>query len=233
MQPDFPEFKAELSKFLLAQIRQKINQKSAILRGIKRFTQHEGSLHKYEQLPKREVVENQFQMSSAETQTHVEEVPQLIGPKLDAKLDELATQMVAHMEKSLFKTIEDSCDQAGTTVHASLVDVLARRWRRQALASVWFSITRISLMTYVPASGSEFFRWRSSEGALESRFSGEPQTWSQLRDAAEALDFSGLPSSLIKRPDFAIWFILVFPQRFSSELVMLLETALLRQEVSL
>jgi hypothetical protein len=116
---------------------------------------------------------------------------------------------------------------------ASLVDILARRWRRQALASVWFSITRISLMTYVPASGSEFFRWRSSDGALESRFSGEPQSWSQLRDAAEALDFSGLPSSLIKRPDFALWFILVFPQRFSRELVMLLETALLRQEVIL
>jgi hypothetical protein len=118
MLPDFPEFKAELSKFLLAQIRQKINQTSPILRGIKRFTQHEGSLHKYEQLPEGAVVENQFQMSSAETQTHVEEVPQLIGPKLDAKLDELAAQMVAHMEKSLFKTIEDSCDQAGTTVHA-------------------------------------------------------------------------------------------------------------------
>jgi hypothetical protein len=118
MLPDFAELKAELNRVLLAKLRRKIDEKSPVLRGIRRFIQREGTVQRYEQRPHGKMIENQFQMRSAQVQTTAEEVPTLQGPKLDAKLDELADQMVASMEKSLFKTIEESCDRAGTTLHA-------------------------------------------------------------------------------------------------------------------
>jgi hypothetical protein len=34
----------------------------------------------------------------------------------------------------------------------TLIDMLVRRWRRQALASLWYSITRISLSTFYLSS---------------------------------------------------------------------------------
>jgi hypothetical protein len=108
----------------------------------------------------------------------------------------------------------------------TLVHMLARRWRRQALASLWFSLTRIQLSAYAPASAAEWYRWRSSAGALESRFAGEPQSWEKLRESAETLSFHNLPESLIARPEFAPWFMLVYPHRMTPELVMLVETAL-------
>jgi hypothetical protein len=108
---------------------------------------------------------------------------------------------------------------------APLVEILARKWRRQALASIWFRITRIASMNYIPASSAEFFRWRSSEGTLETHFAGEPQSWEQLRTAAETFDVSSLPASLIARPEFALWFILVYPHRFSRQVSRLLEAA--------
>jgi len=109
----------------------------------------------------------------------------------------------------------------------TLVDILARRWRRQAIASMWFSITRMSLATYVPASHAEWYRWQSSDGALESNLAREPQSWAELREAAESVNFQGLPPTIVARPQFATWFMLVYPQRFSRQLMKLIETAAL------
>lgn len=108
-----------------------------------------------------------------------------------------------------------------------LVDMLARRWRRQALASLWFSITRIALATYAPDCSAEWFRWKSSEGALETRCVPEPQSWAELVNDAENLGYDGLPKTLIARPEFAVWFILVYPHRFTRRLARLVESAVL------
>jgi hypothetical protein len=98
---------------------------------------------------------------------------------------------------------------------ASLIDFLARRLRRQALAGLWFGVTRMALLSFIPANFGEWFRWRSSEGVLDSRLPGEPQSWASLRDAAETIFLDGLPPTLRKRPSFALWFALVFPHRFT------------------
>ena len=108
----------------------------------------------------------------------------------------------------------------------TLVQMLARRWRRQALASLWFSITRIQLCAYVPKSSAEWFRWSSSEGVLDSHFAGEPQSWDELRESSEKLGHDELPKTLIARPQFAPWFMLVYPHRFVPQLVKLIEASL-------
>lgn len=108
---------------------------------------------------------------------------------------------------------------------ASLVDFLARRGRRQALAGLWFGLTRMSLDTYMPASSAEWFRWKSSDGVLNSDLPGEPQSWEALRTNAETRSLDGLPPALVKRPAFAVWFILVYPHRFTPASAKLIEDA--------
>jgi hypothetical protein len=107
----------------------------------------------------------------------------------------------------------------------ALIDFLARRWRRQALASLWFGVTRMAFATYVPASFPEWFRWRSSCGTLSSSLPGEPQSWEALRTHAETLPLSDLPPTLARRPAFALWFALVYPHRFTPALAKLIEDA--------
>jgi hypothetical protein len=108
---------------------------------------------------------------------------------------------------------------------APLIDFLARRWRRQAIAALWFGITRMSLVSYVPGTFPEWFRWRSSDGISDSRLPGEPQSWEALRNQAESISLDGLPPTLVKRPAFALWFILVYPHRFTPAVAMLIEDA--------
>ena len=109
---------------------------------------------------------------------------------------------------------------------STLVDFLARRWRRQALASLWFGVTRISLVSYVPANFSEWYRWNSSDGILDSHLPGEPQSWEALRTNAETISVEELPPTLRERPAFALWFVLVYPHRFTRATAKLIEDAL-------
>jgi hypothetical protein len=108
---------------------------------------------------------------------------------------------------------------------ASLIDFLARRWRRQALAGLWFGVTRMSFEAFAPASFPEWFRWKSSDGVLDGRLAGEPQSWDALRAHAETISLNQVPPTLIKRPSFALWFILVYPHRFSPSIAKLIEDA--------
>jgi len=111
---------------------------------------------------------------------------------------------------------------------AAAIDFLARRWLRQTVASLWFGITRMALTSYVPGNPSEWFRWRSSDGVLSSTLPGEPQSWTALRTQAETVSLVGLPKTLVERPAFALWFVLVYPHRFTPATAMLIEDSLLK-----
>lgn len=109
---------------------------------------------------------------------------------------------------------------------ASLIDYLARRLRRQALAALWFGVTRMSLVSYVPANFAEWFRWKSSNGILDSRLPREPQGWESLRASAATVSVDELPPTLRKRPAFALWFVLVYPHRFTPATAKLIDDAI-------
>ncbi len=108
---------------------------------------------------------------------------------------------------------------------ASLIDFLARRWRRQALAGLWFGVTRMAFVAMLPASAPDWFQWESSDGTLTSGLPDEPQSWEALRTHAETMSFEELPPTLAKRPAFALWFILVYPHRFTPAVAKLIEDA--------
>jgi hypothetical protein len=84
----------------------------------------------------------------------------------------------------------------------------------------------MSLVSYVPGGFAEWFRWKSSSGLLDSRLAREPQSWNDLRTDAETKSIAELPPTLVARPAFAIWFVLVYPHRFTPATAKLIEDAL-------
>ena len=106
----------------------------------------------------------------------------------------------------------------------SLIDFLARRWRRRALAGAWERITRLSLVVSIPQEPSDWFRWQSPSAVLTSRFAGQPESWGLLLQEAEQRDTSMLPALLRTSRDFALFYLLVFPQRLTPETLALVET---------
>jgi hypothetical protein len=95
------------------------------------------------------------------------------------------------------------------------IDFLARRWRRKALTLLWKDITYISFATSIPKQKWEWFMWEADSADLEHRLPGQPQSWQELMADAEGRDTSCLPELLLKHPEFALYFPLVFPHRLT------------------
>lgn len=119
MLPDFPDLKAEIERILLARLQAKIRTKDPVVAQIRSFTQHEGRLQRYEQQPSGQVVEDGFELFSAEVTTAIQEVPKLVGKNLEQKLDEIADKAGSAMAKRFFERVGEECDKAGNTINAS------------------------------------------------------------------------------------------------------------------
>lgn len=96
-----------------------------------------------------------------------------------------------------------------------LVHYLARRLCRRGLASLWRGITRLGLVDYIPANAAEWFRWESTEGRLNRHLVDEPQSWDVLQARARNVVSESLPRGLAMRPAFLLWYVLVYPHRFT------------------
>jgi hypothetical protein len=107
-----------------------------------------------------------------------------------------------------------------------LVDFLARRWRRNALARWWERITRVEFTKFRPSTEWEWFAWTAREGALETRFPTQRQSWSSLLKEAENRDIADIPRLLRDNPAFALFFAIVYPHRFCPGLLKVLEDAI-------
>jgi hypothetical protein len=108
-----------------------------------------------------------------------------------------------------------------------LLYFLARRLRRQALSSLWYGITRLGLADYIPSDAAEWFRWESKTGILNSHLMDEPQSWGQLLTRASSVPTDSLPQMLINRPAFLLWFVLVFPHRFTPATAKVIDDAVM------
>jgi hypothetical protein len=107
-----------------------------------------------------------------------------------------------------------------------LIDFLVRRLRRQALRGLWYPITGNSFKAFYPGENWEWFRWRARTGSLNSRLLGSPQSWSGLIREVESVNTKELPRLLRERPAFAVFFVLVYPHRFTREILKLIEESL-------
>ena len=108
----------------------------------------------------------------------------------------------------------------------SLVHLLARRWRRDTLRSIWYAITEVNFATLVIHEPSEWLRWESRNGLLDTRPAARPQSWEKLLDEAENAQDCTIPNELQKRPEFLLLLLIVYPHRFHPDSVRLVDKQL-------
>jgi hypothetical protein len=109
----------------------------------------------------------------------------------------------------------------------SLVHLLVRRWRRQALRSLWEDITFVDFASLRIQEPHEWLRWRSSNAVLDTRSAPQPQSWKALLEESEDRSSITIPSELEQRPAFLLFFLLVYQHRFQPDSVKLLDHYLL------
>ncbi|MGH9342421.1 MAG: hypothetical protein ACRD19_01455 [Terriglobia bacterium] len=117
MLPDFPSVKSEIQNIILAKLSQLVRYGDPAFSGVKRFVQHEGQQMRYEQLGGTTVQEG-FEEIGTHFEVLIGDVPTLVGEKLDAKLNEIAQELISRSAKVFFRKMEDSCQKAGTAMDA-------------------------------------------------------------------------------------------------------------------
>jgi hypothetical protein len=117
MLPDFPDLKAEVMRIVTAKLRRRVDTGDPVLAEIKQFRQHEGAQMRYEQYGGR-TEQMGFEKFGVEFSVAAADVPTLIGEKLDAKMEELAQNLIAQSAKAFFTKMGESCQKAGTSIDA-------------------------------------------------------------------------------------------------------------------
>jgi hypothetical protein len=118
MLPDFPKLKAEVHRDVLARIRRRADSADSVVSQIKRLSQHEGRDMRYDRIDA-PPVESGPEELGARFEVLVSEVPDLIGPKLDAKIEEIAQEIAKQQAKMFFRRVGETCDEVGNTINAN------------------------------------------------------------------------------------------------------------------
>ena len=107
-------------------------------------------------------------------------------------------------------------DFAGSTytIHIGVRWAVRRLWR-QTLNSTWGNVSRLNHYSFEPGNRGEYLAPVSSRGKLHSCFYPTPTSWSKLRSEAEEHDFSALPQTLLRCPEFVPFYCLALPHRFN------------------
>lgn len=108
----------------------------------------------------------------------------------------------------------------------ALVMLLARRLRRQLLASEWYEITDVSFIEMFPAATWAMLLWRSAGGDLRITLPHRPQSWAKLLEEARNINADSIPPRLRGRPDFLAAFITVFPHRLRADTLKVIDESL-------
>ena len=104
-----------------------------------------------------------------------------------------------------------------------IVDRIARRLWRQALAGVWPEITRIQLMEFRPSAPERYLAPRDDDGKLFRWFAEPRQSWKVLLASARTKDYRKLPGVLLRQREMIPYLPLLFPFRFTATLAAAVE----------
>lgn len=106
----------------------------------------------------------------------------------------------------------------------AMVQFLARRNLRINVRHLWPKITSVDYISFHPKPLWKVFVWRSKDGSLDTRKPGRPQSWAELVHDAE-MPPHDVPDFLVSHPEFTIFFVLVFPHRFTTDTLKIIDAA--------
>jgi hypothetical protein len=118
MLPDFPKLKTEVHRDVLSRIRRRADSADSVVSQIKRLSQHEGRDMRYDRIDA-PPVEGGPEELGARFEVLVSEVPDLIGLKLDAKIEEIAQEIAKQEANMFFRRVGETCDEVGNTINAN------------------------------------------------------------------------------------------------------------------
>jgi len=114
MLPDFPKMRKLLEEAIHYQIHLRARTKSVISTLVHGITQHEGTQHSYHQEGSGTITQGYEQIASPFT-IRFDEVPELIGERLEAKIDALAEDIARQTSDLFYKTMDEVTKKAGTS----------------------------------------------------------------------------------------------------------------------
>jgi hypothetical protein len=121
MLPDFPKTRREISQRLRLRMDLSVQAKSPLRMLGSRITQHEGTLHSYEQITDsgiRSVTEG-LQEVAIPIEVPIEEIPELVGDKLFARIDAIAEDAARQVSQLTFRKMDEVTRESGMVVDAA------------------------------------------------------------------------------------------------------------------
>lgn len=108
----------------------------------------------------------------------------------------------------------------------SIIQLLARRNRRDVLQTFWREISYIQMERFEPDELWKNYLWRNKDGLNVSEFPHATASWASLCSQAEEEDENSVPKLLRKLPFFIPLFLLVYPHRARPNTLKYLSTAI-------
>lgn len=108
----------------------------------------------------------------------------------------------------------------------SLTEILARRGIKDFLQDQWKKISYTQMSKFIPEGEKEYFKWKSDEGDLISRFPNQTQSFDQLVSESFLFEFEDIPEIMKEHPHFLLLFLNVYPHRLNSKSVRFIDLLL-------
>ena|SRR2546428_7673980 len=120
MLPDFPKSRHEIQEKLRLRMYLNAQARSPVSSLGSSVTQHEGTLHSYEQVTRgrpRTVTEG-FEEINVPIEVKIEDIPELVGEKLVARIDALGEEIARQTSQITFRKMDEVTREAGMSVDA-------------------------------------------------------------------------------------------------------------------
>ncbi|MDV2495030.1 MAG: hypothetical protein RX316_02330 [bacterium] len=145
---------------------------------------------------------------------------------LDYKVDILKSYTIEARKLIDIGNLTDESFLGSSYSLETLIEMLARRMRRQLLNRLWRDITYIQFNELVPKLKWENYLWEAKSGKLTTRKASKPESWASLFERAKNRTPKSVPAYLEKKAEFLPLFLLIYPHRLRPDTVKLLEDAL-------
>ena len=128
--------------------------------------------------------------------------------------------------------INSGLDELNTEVFAGhaytlepMIQFLARRWLRRHLTLLWEKVTGVHFARFDSKDHWEAFTWRARSGSMVTTMPRFPQSWRELLAESES---PAKPAAIFfrRKPEFLLYFSLVYPHRFTTDLLKTIEKVL-------
>jgi len=110
----------------------------------------------------------------------------------------------------------------------SLIQLLARRGYRGALAENWRQITLLHFAEFEPETAWQYCLWHCEDGVFHETMPKAPQSWKELVDKASSINLEKIPTYFLDNPAILLLFLLVYPHRLQPDVVKYIDKELLK-----